>query len=208
MTQSPDAPLLPTWLHACRVVLLAHVALAVCGWWMLPQGFPVSSPRFWVNFVLPVVVAVAGIAVLIAIQRKRFVLVQNALIAMAVGWTVLPLAVCWIFPVTGFRLVPRCAIAALIFWLVCGAAFRHSFQRSWNTWAAAGLAALVAILVPLAQAGPEPSTVMLFSSLPPLPEGERFVPSGAQTLDDRVVVFPHEGRSRCAAASRSSCSRC
>jgi hypothetical protein len=82
----------PRFLVACRLLLLVHVGLALCGWWLLPQGFPVSSLRFWINTVLPLSFAIAGVATLVDASRGRFIWLQNALLGIAVGWSVLPLA--------------------------------------------------------------------------------------------------------------------
>src|ERR1041385_5931269 len=44
-------------------VLAAHIVVAGLWWWLLPHGFAISHPRFWVNEVLPIAVILSAVGV-------------------------------------------------------------------------------------------------------------------------------------------------
>ena len=60
-------------------VLTAHGTAAVAWWWLLPGGFPMTHPRFWVNQALPVMVLGMVIAVRFLVWSKERV--RNSMLA-------------------------------------------------------------------------------------------------------------------------------
>lgn len=135
-----------------------HLVAAAGWWWLMPGGFPVSHPRFWVNSGLPwlvVAVAVAGIRAL----KKRNVRQTAALTTLvAVFWSTVVVAGCVVFPATARHQ----AVAALLVLLVAGGArlgLSPVRLRGWRTQVAAGVPAFaLGLFVVFSQRGPAPAT--------------------------------------------------
>jgi hypothetical protein len=142
------------WLRIVWVAIVgAHAIGAVYAWRLLPHGFPVGHPRFWINQVLPLALIAAGIAAIAAIWRSRPRLTSALICAfvglhagMAIGWIA-------VFPATGARPATIGGVIASIL-----AACAYPFMKG-RMWIAGALVALVAgFAVPWAQRGPDPAT--------------------------------------------------
>src|SRR5688572_21151994 len=104
-------------------VVTVHLVLAAAWWWLMPGGFPLSHPRFWVNRVLPpVVLALAGAYVWARYRRRDDVLRLLGLtiaafwMAAAVSGRItfpITLNVLWLLPLLGAGAVAAVALRAL-----------------------------------------------------------------------------------------------
>jgi hypothetical protein len=81
-------------------VLAAHGTVAALWWWLMPGGFPFSSPHFWTNRILPPLLLAAIVATRIAQARTRDTLVAAALLAFPALWLAAAVTVRIAFPIS------------------------------------------------------------------------------------------------------------
>src|SRR5688572_29404882 len=62
-----------------------HLLAAVGVWQLMPGGFPVDHPRFWVIRVLPVVVIAFAVAVIVMAKRKQWPTVTALLLCTPIA---------------------------------------------------------------------------------------------------------------------------
>src|SRR5690349_6507759 len=144
----------PIWI----VALLAHGAAAVAWWWVMPGGFPVDHPRFWINAVAPVVVLGAVVAAFAAWRWKKLRAIQSVLFAFTLMWVAGAAAARLTFPVSA-RLVSPVMIVFGLLSLVAALSTRPTAKRQTGwTLACAAAGAVFGALMPLTQRSLEPST--------------------------------------------------
>jgi hypothetical protein len=147
-------------------LLTAHGTAAVAWWWLLPGGFPMGHPRFWVNEALPVLVLAMVVAIRFAVWEKQRV--RNSLLAMfPVFWLAVAIAGRIIFPQSGrwFFLAPMVLGLAMLGMVVAA----RPRPARW-TWLLMPLVALLGVLMPLAERGVDPDTHPAGAVAPVLPD--------------------------------------
>jgi len=147
-------------------ILTGHATAAVAWWWLLPRGFAVSHPRFWVNEVLPVV----GLVMVIGLRTwawEKARLRNSLLVMFPAFWVGVAVAARVIFPQSArlFFLAPL-GMGLVMLVLVCVAKPRPA---RW-AWVAVIVGAALGMLVTWAERGVDPDTHPLESVAPPLPE--------------------------------------
>jgi hypothetical protein len=147
-------------------ILTGHATAAVAWWWLLPGGFSVGHPRFWVNEVLPVL----GVAMVVGLRTwawEKARLRNSALAMFPAFWLCVAVAARVIFPQSArlFFLAPL-GLGLLMLLLVCVAKPRPA---RW-AWLAVLVGSALGALVTLAERGVDPDTHPLESVAPPLPE--------------------------------------
>ncbi len=82
------------------VVLAVHIVGAVAWWWLMPGGFPLDHPRFWVNRVLPPMVIVLALVARIRLGNARWLASLRDAIpaAFATLWITAALSAVIVFP--------------------------------------------------------------------------------------------------------------
>ncbi len=133
-------------------VLVAHAIGAAVWWWMMPAGFPLAHPRFWLHRVVPIVLVAVALAYIVP-RAKPW---RPALLA-AVPATYLAAAIAGraLFPITLHTLW----LAPLVIGLVLLAIWLVEHRAHWKRalwFAAAG--ALLGCFLAVAQTAPPPST--------------------------------------------------
>jgi hypothetical protein len=53
------------------VIFAIYAAIAGIWWWIEPQGFPMSHPKFWANFAIPMIIIFASIIGMLSIVLSR-----------------------------------------------------------------------------------------------------------------------------------------
>ena len=147
-------------------ILTAHATAAVAWWWLLPGGFAMSHPRFWVNQALPVIVL--GLVLWLRMRVWDNARLRNTLLAMFPAfWLAVAVSARVIFPTSArlFFLAPL-ALGLVMLLLVCLARPRPA---RW-AWGIVILAALLGTLMPLAERGWDPDTHPLETTAPALCE--------------------------------------
>jgi hypothetical protein len=184
------------------VLFLLHVVAAFGWWWVMPGGFPVSHPRFWVNSVLPWVVMVTAIAGVRAIHRRQSGPTAVLTTVAAVFWMTIVVAGCVVFPITA-----RGRLFSGLLVLLAAAGARIGLAPAWSRsrraelgGAAAAIAA--ALLVVFSQRGPAPSTHpsdVRINDFGP----DRNVDKGIVLIQrgDRVQILPGDGSASFAAGN-------
>lgn len=192
--QSP--PLRRVWPG---VLLLAwHAGGAVAWWWLMPGGFPVGNPHFWVNQVLPFVVLAVALVGLWGLRRKRFAVWSIVLDMFPAAWMSAAIVLPIVFPTSG-----RFWWGLLLWGLWLGTVVRRTNPGPWlpdgMTKSAAivplVLASLLGGLLPLSQRAPEPSTSPLNQALPELEQVGKWSPLPV-TLRAGVQVIPSDASVR------------
>jgi hypothetical protein len=141
---------------AWSAILAAHATLAAGAWWMLPGGFPLSHPRFWVNRMIPIlIVAVAILARWAGGKRQWGLALRPVFPAIWLGAVVTSVVV---FPVT-FRLLWIPLALPLVVMLAMLWPERRELSRRWlATSATVALATFVGAFVVWAQRGGDART--------------------------------------------------
>lgn len=154
------------------LLLVAH-ALGGVGWWaMMPGGFPVDHPRFWVNRVLPAVVAIGIVAAIVAAKRDRRRPARDWLVALTTMYVAMAVTMVALFPQSGLYPAAIVMVGAGVMAL---AAFDRSMRGLGNrgtaiAGAVVGVAIGVAVIA--TQRAPQASTL----------------PSAASTLRKALAV--------------------
>jgi hypothetical protein len=108
-------------------VIVVHLALAVIWWWMMPAGFPLSHPRFWLHRVIPFVLVAFAIPFVVprakSLRPALLVAIPATYLGAAIAGRVL-------FPITLQRywLVPL--VAGLVLAVVWALEHRARWRRS------------------------------------------------------------------------------
>src|SRR2546423_13905335 len=80
-------------------VLAAHATAAIIWWWSRPGGFPISSPHFWANEILPWPIAIAAIAARFLLPRRPS-LASALLVMFPIAWITAAIAGRAVFPIS------------------------------------------------------------------------------------------------------------
>jgi hypothetical protein len=141
------------------IVLFGHVIIAAIWWWLMPGGFAVDHPRFWVNQVLPIVTIATAAALLVAAHRRRFGLVRAGIVLLAAIWLGMAISARIVFPIS---LRVRFWIPLLFFGCVLMAAFAPGLRTARWPRLLTAIALLIGLAIgaslPLTQRGDESST--------------------------------------------------
>ncbi|MFN0247903.1 MAG: hypothetical protein ACKV2T_13525, partial [Kofleriaceae bacterium] len=133
-------------------VIAAHVIAAAIWWWMMPAGFPLSHPRFWLHRVVPFVLVAYAIAFLVPCAKP----LRPALLA-AIPATYLAAAITGraLFPIT----LQRLWLAPLAVGVVLLALWSLQHRAEWRrALASAALGLALGAFLAIAHAGPPSST--------------------------------------------------
>lgn len=175
------------------LILALHLAGAGAWWWLMPGGFPVNHPRFWVNQALPLGVLLAGLAGFAAWRWNWHAPWLALLYAAPAGWIGAAISFRIAFPVSSRGWWVLLIWAA---WLL--SVVRRGNPGAWfpnrRVMIPALMAACVGALIPWSQRGPAPSTAPANEQLPDMPPaagGERV--ELPVTLDGDVQVVPRDG---------------
>jgi hypothetical protein len=147
-------------------VLTAHGTAAVAWWWLLPGGFPMTHPRFWVNQALPVMVLGMVIAVRFLVWSKERV--RNSMLAtFPVFWLAVAIGGRVIFPESGrwYFLAPLGLGLAMLAMV----GFARPRRARWAFAVMPGVA-LLGVMMVWAERGWDPDTRPLAATMPALPE--------------------------------------
>jgi hypothetical protein len=160
----PPSPGVPgegvTPITRILVLLFAMLqVLAAAGvWWLMPGGFPVDHPRFWVNRVLPVTVAAFAIAVIVLAYRKQWRTVTALLLCTPITMLAAAISGAAVFPISGRK--PGVVVG--VFTVVLFLAIRRRMLDWWppRKWLAIGAVVplMIGIALPLSQRSPLPDT--------------------------------------------------
>jgi hypothetical protein len=152
-------------------LLAAHIGVAAVWWWLMPGGFPSSSPHFWVNQIAaPLAAMVFGVALLARGKLSETVL-PPILATIPLFWMAFGISARLTFPQSFGSLwyLPFFG-GALLAWLWS----RQFPVRQRPIWLIPTLAVAAAIsgwTLPGTQRAPDPSTRPSGGALPPLPSG-------------------------------------
>lgn len=172
-------------------VITAHVVLAAGWWWMMPSGFPVSHPRFWVNGIFPIATIAAGVAARWLASRRDGATGIALLAMFPAAWICGAIAARLIFPIS-FRHLWLLAFApGLVMLAALWPQRRALVERSLMAGAFAAAASFIAIFGVWAQRGGEPATHPLNRAMPAIP-ADPSPPQSMRTvrLSDTVGVEP------------------
>ena len=189
--------LMQSILTAC----LAGGAIAAVAWWyMMPGGFPLTHPRFWVNTALPVIAAVVCLFGIVAAVRKQEAVLKCILLAFGTMLVVAAIVGTCLFPksLSGALLgtVWACAVFALAFVGIMLRALKGRSVAAWAMTMCTLAGVLVGFFLPWSQRAMEPATrpdshEMLTPSSTSIQSG-----GGSLSLSDKIVVFPDAGQVR------------
>ncbi len=138
----------PFWL----AVLVAHVIAAAIWWWMMPAGFPLAHPRFWLHRVVPFVLVAFAVAFVVPRTKP----LRPALLA-AIPATYLAAAIAgrMLFPATLRTLWFAPLTIGLVLFAIWAVEHRAQWRRALLV---APLGAALGTVLALAQDAPSPST--------------------------------------------------
>src|SRR5437762_2384899 len=145
-------------------ILAAHATAAIMWWWTRPGGFPIRSPHFWANEILPWPIAIIAIAARFLLPRRP-ALASALLVMFPIAWIAASIAGRVVFPIS-FQvlwLAPMLVSTAMLgLWL----ASMRSLPQRWILLAPALIVSIgLGVMTPLLQRAPAPSTHPL--NLPP-----------------------------------------
>jgi hypothetical protein len=146
-------------LRARLAVAALTVHAFALGAWLavMPRGFPLSHPHFWLNQALPIIALLAIVIGGIGIARGKAEASRAALGALGGAWLGAAVTARLVFPVSAGWLAEACtviALAGILLW------------RSGWTLVAAMMAALGGAMVPLCERGADPDTRPLNQAAP------------------------------------------
>ena len=151
----------PQWTFAWQAIWLGHAAGAILACWLLPGGFPLEHPRFWMNRVLPwIIVAVASMG-LVGVWRRNGVARQSAAVFVVAIWTSALVAGAITYPVSASRFCLPVSVIAGLFWAACLISCRRHWSWRWPVRAALMAGLLIGSFLPLAERAPSPDTAPL-----------------------------------------------
>ncbi len=183
----PEPRSLPLWHRlSVELVLTVHGVGAGGWWWLTPGGFPLEHSRFWLNRICPF--AVLGVAVfgIVALARKRHLVLKIALLILAAMWSGAAISSRIVFPVSASA---WWWIGVLIGGTGYGLAIRWRIVDS-RTWVATSSVAglLAGAFVVWALCGPEPSTHPIGSTALPSAVSENSKAAVTIRLNESVRV--------------------
>ncbi|MGD9635854.1 MAG: hypothetical protein AB7G28_22085 [Pirellulales bacterium] len=82
------------------IALALHFAAGALWWWFSPKGFPIDSPQFWMNQVLPIAAMTVAAAGLVAMHYKHQRFAALAVISFAAAWAAAAILGRIVFPVS------------------------------------------------------------------------------------------------------------
>jgi hypothetical protein len=109
------------------LVLIGHGVVAAAWWAMMPGGFAVDHPRFWVNQVAPPAMILLCAAVIFAGYRERYGVVRAAIVMLAAMWLAIAISARTTFPIS---LRTRFWIPLLFFACILVAAFAPALRKT------------------------------------------------------------------------------
>lgn len=152
------------------LVLLAHAVAAAAWWLLMPRGFPLLHPHFWVNQILPPVVIAAIALALLAARRGRLDVARAVLISLAVLWLSGACSARVVFPVSfRLRFLVFVAAAAVVAAGAVAPTLRGASLRRAVTLPMLILGAAIGVALPLSQRAGLPGTRPRMATLEPLP---------------------------------------
>src|SRR5262245_16365700 len=80
------------------VVLGMQLVGAAAYWWLSPKGFPISSGRFWLNSVLPLILVAVALVGLVGMSRSRRSLAAVAVLSITCIWLAAAVFGYFLFP--------------------------------------------------------------------------------------------------------------
>ncbi len=178
-------------------VLTAHATIAVAWWWLMPGGFPLSHPRFWLNSVLPWIVLATVLWARLARGVRGEIVRQAVLSAIVSMWIASAISARLVFPTT-FQLI---WLAPLLAGLLMAGAWLAQFGgtiRRTAVTVAILIGTAMGAMLPIAQRPDAPDTRPLKIAAPGLP------PDAVPVSDFRTIalasgvqVHPGEGLIMC-----------
>jgi hypothetical protein len=179
------------------LVLGLHAVVAGAALWLLPGGFPATHPRFWSNWIVPIVLALAVALAVSMARRHRYDLLGAILAGFPIGWAGAAISLRILFPVT-FRSIFAVPLAGAV---LMGAAWLLTFRRqpmSPNVrrliWANGLASALFgSIILPLSQRAPAADTRPLNIPMPAMPSEPASRSINGGKLNSRLWVSPGDG---------------
>ncbi len=84
----------------CLFTFAVHIIIPAAYLWVSPKGFPLTHSRFWLNVVLPVVVALVAVWGVWQLRKRRTHLVATAILLISSGWLGGAVAGRLLFPVS------------------------------------------------------------------------------------------------------------
>ncbi|HTL27960.1 MAG TPA: hypothetical protein VL282_02015 [Tepidisphaeraceae bacterium] len=155
-------------------ILALHLP-ASAGWlWLMPRGWPIASPRFWMNEVAPIAIFLVATTAIVALMMKRERLLLILAMPIASLWLAASVAALVVFPMSGWLITIRLfPLAALM--LLAQLPFRKSLRR----WQAFGVLVGIAIgaAMTFAERAPAPETRPLNLALAALPPDAKYEPT-------------------------------
>ncbi len=70
----------------CLLTFAVHIVVPTTYLWVSPKGFPLTHSRFWLNLVLPLVVAVVAVWGVWHLRKQRTYFVATAILLISSGW--------------------------------------------------------------------------------------------------------------------------
>jgi len=176
--------------HFFYAIFAFHLAAAAGWWYIMPGGFPFDHPRFWVNTVFPLLLAIIFLFGMASLVFDRPVVVELLVIFIAALWIAAGLSALVVFPAS--RRIPFLLVitmGSLIAWR-CKLGFQ---TRSWWQWLPiALLGGTLGAALPVSQHAPDAATRPLNVAIP-IQEKETSsstsVPASIK-LHDAVTVYP------------------
>lgn len=144
-------------------MLTAHGTAAVAWWWLLPGGFGVGEPRFWVNEVLPLGVLALVVALRFVVWNRKAV--RDGLLATLPSfWIAAAVSARFVFPQSAqwFWLAPLAFGLALL----AAAVVAGPRLAPWVVVVTL-IATSLGVLMPVAERGVDPDTRPMSVGEPP-----------------------------------------
>jgi hypothetical protein len=149
------------------VALAGHLVVAALAWWLSPRGFPIGHPRFWLNSVVPAVVAAIACSGFWAMLRRHDCLLAILVFWFSSAWCVAAITGRILFPASLGRLwlVGLCGGITGFWCFSCILRVAGTLERQWLSLSI--LPACLGCFVVWAQLPPQPSTRPTYQ-VPPL----------------------------------------
>lgn len=169
-------------------ILTGHITVAVAWWWLMPGGFPLSSHRFWINQVAPVLVLALALSARIIWHRQREGLLA-ILLFLSTMWIGLALGLKAFFPITFKWLWFGPLIAGIVMTILARRSIRQPLNATVRLGTALGIS--FGAWATFTQQGLPPATVASNATLS-IPT-EMNASTGMVTLGGRTRVNPADG---------------
>jgi hypothetical protein len=180
------------YMRTSASALLAFHVFGCIAWLLLmPGGFRLAHPRFWVNQVLPWVV-LAFLAMLIIMRwRRGLEAVRPLLLALPAAWLFAGISTIVVFPISGRLLAPMLLVCGAVLLAAC-LPTRRPRPRDVLVFF---IAATIGALLPLSQRAGDPRTKPDNLAIDPVPADAVAHPSllPLYKLSDRLRVQTSDG---------------